>query len=171
MNLRRGSSVNRLRDKLLLACGIFLAGQGALAATSCRIMTGGSVAFGAYETMAAAATDTAAQVQVRCERDGGPPNVTLTMAISAGMHGASANARRMLHTGAAGDYLGYGLFRDVSRSSIWGSSPGVDTMSQTLTVPNKGSATATFVIYGRIPPLQNVSAGSYADSVQVTVSP
>jgi spore coat protein U-like protein len=77
----------------------------------------------------------------------------------------------MINLGPAGGYMNYGLFRDVGRSAVWGFSPGVDTMGQTLSIPNRGSATATFNIYGRIPALQDVPVGSYTDSVTVTVSP
>ena len=48
---------------------------------------------------------------------------------------------------------------------------GVDTGSISLTVPNNGSSNGTLVIYGRIPALQNVPAGTYGDSVQITVTP
>lgn len=49
-------------------------------------------------------------------------------------------------------------------------SDGVDTVSQSLGVPNKGTATATFRIYARIPPQQNVGIGAYSDRVQVTLT-
>jgi spore coat protein U-like protein len=40
-----------------------------------------------------------------------------------------------------------------------------------LNVPNKGTASATFTIYGRIPVGQDAMAGSYSDGVQITVTP
>ena len=163
----KGCSVN----KAILVVLALLLPQTALAATVCRLMMGGGVAFGPYDTAATAPTDTALNFQVRCEREGGPENVTLTVSLGTGMHSGTVSARRMLHGGGSGTYLAYGLFRDVSRSAYWGMTPNVDAVSQTLAVPNKGSATATFTIYARIPALQNVFSGSYTDSVQVTLTP
>ena len=40
-----------------------------------------------------------------------------------------------------------------------------------LNIPNAGSKAGTITIYGRVPALQNVPAGAYSDSVQMTVSP
>lgn len=150
---------------------LLLLPQASMAATVCRLISGGSVAFGAYDTVAAMPTDTTLDLLVRCERNGGPRHVTVTMALSAGMHGTSVSARRMLHAGGSGSYLAYGLFRDSARTANWGMTPMVDTVSQTLPVPNKGSASMSFTIYGRIPPLQNPHVGSYTDSVQVTITP
>lgn len=158
-------------SKAILVLLALLLPQAALAASVCRLMMGGGVAFGSYDTMATAPTDTALNFQVRCDRDGGPQDLMLTVSLGTGMHSGAVSARRMLHGGGSGTYLAYGLFRDVSRSAYWGMTPSVDAVSQTLSVPNKGSATATFTIYARIPALQNVFSGSYTDSVQVTLTP
>jgi spore coat protein U-like protein len=167
MNCRRAFSVN----KAMMAACLLLLAEGAMAATICRLQSGGSADFGPYDTFSATPTDTTATVQVRCERDGGPQNVQMTLGLSAGTNGASVNNRRMLQAGGAGDYLNYGLFRDVGRSSPWGFAAGVDAVTQTVSVPNKSSAIATFTIYGRIPARQNVSVGTYTDRIQVTLTP
>lgn len=158
-------------NKALLA--LVLAGcvQAANAVTVCRFVSGGSVLFGPYDALTSIPTDTVATFRVRCDRNGGPANVTLTLALSAGVNGSSVANRAMKQVGGSGDLLLYGLYRDTGRSAVWGFSPGVDAGQQVLNVPNKGSAFATFTIYGRIPAQQNVSAGSYADGVQVTLTP
>jgi spore coat protein U-like protein len=160
--------VNR---SLLTALAALLAAAPAFAATDCRITSSGSMAFGAYDVLSATPDDSMSTVTALCTRNGGPQNVTITLQLSQGTNGTSVNARRMINLGPAGGYMNYGLFRDVGRSAVWGFSPGVDTMGQTLSIPNRGSATATFNIYGRIPALQDVPVGSYTDSVTVTVSP
>lgn len=152
------------------ACLLF-AVQAAWGATTCRILGGGNVNFGPYDTLSSVPTDTAGVMQVRCNRVGGPRSVTLTVTLSTGTNGTAVNNRRMRQVGGTGDLLDYGLFRDVGRSSVWGFTPGVDAVSQVLVVPNFGSALATFTIYARIPALQNVSPGTYADSVQITLTP
>lgn len=148
---------------------LVLAAQTGMAATTCRFVSGAGVAFGPYDTLSGAAVDTTLNLSVSCTRNGGPQNVTLTVSLGLGRNGTSVSARRM--AGGSGDLLSYGLFRDVSRSSPWGFTPGIDTVSQTLSVPNNGSASTTFNVFGRIPALQDVSAGSYGDLVQVTVTP
>ena len=165
MSYRKGSFVNRALGFLCLLLGT----HACLAATTCRFVTGGGVAFGPYDTLSASPVDTTLDLSVSCTRNGGPQRVSVMVSLGLGSNSTSINARRML--GASGDYLAYGLFRDVSRSSTWGFTPGVDTVSQTLSVPNKGAASVTFNVFGRIPALQDVSAGSYSDQVQVTLTP
>lgn len=142
----------------------------AQAATVCRLVSGDTLAFGSYDVLAAAPNDTLVNVAVTCERDGGPGTVTLTVALGQGMNGSSVSARRMARAGG-GDWLSYGLYREVSRTTVWGFSAGVDTVSQTLSVANKQTAGTTFTIYGRIPPGQDATVGSYSDVVQITVTP
>lgn len=148
---------------------LWAAAQACTAATTCRFVTGGAVAFGPYDGLSGAPVDTTLDLTITCSRDGGPQNTNLTVSLGLGNNGTSVTARRM--TGPSGDLLTYGLFRDVSRSSAWGYTPAMDTVSQTISVPNKGSASATFSIFGRIPALQDVSAGSYSDRIQVTLTP
>jgi spore coat protein U-like protein len=50
-----------------------------------------------------------------------------------------------------------------------GDTDDVDTMSQALRIPNTDSRSAEFTIYGRIPAVQDVSAGVYFDTVQLTI--
>jgi spore coat protein U-like protein len=142
-----------------------------MAAMTCRIASAGGVAFGAYDVLAQAPTDTVLNIVVACDRDGGPPSVTVTMGLNRGTHGTSVSARRMRHASSASDFLNYGLYRDIGRSSTWGFSAGIDTVSRSFNVPNKGTASTTFTVYGRIPAQQDARVGSYSDSVQVTITP
>lgn len=143
----------------------------ASAVTTCRITSGGGIAFGGYDVLSVAPDDSLATLTTLCSRNGGPQNVTLTVQLSTGLNGSSANTRRMRNVLPGGGFLDYNLFRDVGRSAVWGSSSGVDTVSQTLAIPNLGSATASFTIYGRIPALQDAAVGVYFDIVTVTVTP
>ena len=156
---------------LLTWLAALLAAGPAAAATSCMLNVGGGMAFGSYDVLSAAPNDSVATVTALCTRNRGPQFVTVTVQLSQGSNGTSVSARRMRNIGPAGGYLNYNLFRDVARSAVWGFSTGVDTVSQTLSVPNRGSSTATFTIYGRIPAKQDVAVGSYTDTVTVTVTP
>lgn len=157
-------------SRWLAVPALLLAACGAQAVTLCRLVAVPGASFGQYETFSATPLDTLTNIRVTCERNGGPQNVTLTMRLGQGGNGTSATTRRMRQVGGT-DFLSYGLYRDVSRSSAWGVSDGVDTVSQGISVPNNGTQSTTFVIYGRIPALQDVSAGSYADSVEITLQP
>ena len=78
-------------------------------------------------------------------------------------------ANRVLRSPSWPDLLPYNLYRDASRLAVWGETPGVDTMAVALSVPNNATRNATFTIYGRIPGLQNVHAGSYGDTLAITI--
>lgn len=141
----------------------------AQAAMVCRIVTGGGLDFGGYEVFAATPRDSLMNLTVTCDRNGGAGDVTVSLRLGTGNHASSVTSRRMMRNAAPIDYLAYGLYRDVGRSNVWGITDGVDTMVRTLSVPNKASRSATFVIYGRVPAQQDVSAGSYADTIQATI--
>jgi spore coat protein U-like protein len=157
-------------NRIAIAVGLLLLASSAHAVTTCRISRTGTLAFGPYDVMATGPTDSLLNVDVTCQRQGGPQNVVVVMRLERG-NGPAVSDRRLLRAGGGGEYLRYGLFRDVGRSSTWGYTDGVDSVAQNLPVPNNGSATATFVIYGRIPAQQDVPIGVYTDSVQVTITP
>lgn len=168
MNCRRAWPVSR---RLVLAALLAAAGPAAFAAASCGIVSSSSTAFGAYDVLSTAPTDSLAIIKVRCDSvEPGNPNITLTMGVGTG-YGGSVSSRRMRHAGGTTDVLNYGLFRDSSRSAVWGYTPGVDAVTQVVKVQNNRTAEATFTIYGRVPALQDVAPGEYVDSVQVTLSP
>ena len=58
----------------------------------------------------------------------------------------------------------YGLYTDAARTDLWGDLPS-DHVSGTGT-----NAVQTLDVYGRIPPQTTPSAGSYSDTVVVTVT-
>jgi spore coat protein U-like protein len=158
-------------SRRLAALALLLAPVCAGAGVSCRFVAAPGIAFGPYDTLSRVPTDTLTNIRVSCQGNGGPQNVTLSMRIGPSGHGGSVQVRRMRQVGGSGDFLGYGLYRDVSRSSVWGESDNVDTVAQTLSIPNRATQTAIFTIYARIPALQDVSAGTYADRLAITLMP
>ncbi|MDG2526774.1 spore coat U domain-containing protein [Stenotrophomonas sp. HITSZ_GD] len=76
---------------------------------------------------------------------------------------ASSSTRRM-RLGSTGSYVSYELYRDSARTQRWGTTIGTDTQAGTGT----GSA-QTVTVYGRVPP-QQPAAGSYTDTVTVTIT-
>ena len=119
-------------------------------ASNC-VMTAGSVAFGAYDplvTNAAANLDQTGSVSVACVK-GTVANVGLGS-------GTNYSSGRRMSNGT--DFLAYDLYTTAGRTTVW------DTTNRvSYTAGSKASTSLT--IYGRVPSNQDVSAGSYTDTV------
>jgi spore coat protein U-like protein len=125
-----------------------------VAACSVRIPLG--LAFGTYDVFSSQDRLGAGSIEVTCDQ---PFAITL----SAGTNSNDYHARRML--GPSG-YLSYNLYSDTTRLAVW-----VDSSDPTHAVSGSGTGQAqSFDVYGRIPAGQNVSVGTYSDSVLVLVT-
>jgi len=156
-------------SRFLAVLALLLLPTLALAQATCSFSSTPGATFGAYDDSSAVATDTSTSLVVNCLRNGGPANISVTLQLGPSA-GSGQIATRALRFGA--NSLNYNLYRDSARSLVWGQTAGVDTGAVAINgIPNNGSKTGSFVIYGRIPALQNVPAGPYTDSVQITVSP
>lgn len=118
-------------------------------------LSAASLGFGTYNP--GAVLDSTADVSVNCT------NATpYTVSLNGGLN-LSGGTRRM--AGPSGSFLSYGLFRDSARTSAWG-----DGTSLGAKVSGTGSGNQqNLPVYGRIGANQLVRAGSYSDSVQVTI--
>lgn len=77
---------------------------------------------------------------------------------------ASGSTRRM-RLGTSDSYVDYELYRDPARTQRWGTTINTDTL------PGTGTGNPqTVTVYGRVPAGQAVPAGSYRDTVTVTVT-
>jgi len=123
---------------------------------------------GEYEANSTTPVDASVFLRVSCVRHGGPPRVTVTVAL-----GPSANsggiARRAMRRTGGDDLLGYNLYLDPARLRVWGDTPGSNTMGNTLALPNDSAGVVTFTIFSRIDALQDVRPGAYSDSLSVNV--
>ena len=153
----------------LLAILLALAPAAAGAVTLCSFSSTPGMDFGGYDDSSPVNTDSTTSIVVQCFRVGGPADADVTLQIGPSANSGTITARQM-RSGA--NAMNYNLYRDAGRSQVWGQTSGVDTVTATVTnIPNNGFKSGTFVIYGRIPALQNVAAGAYSDSVQITVLP
>jgi spore coat protein U-like protein len=117
------------------------------------------LAFGAYS---GAQLDVGTSLSVTCTN-----GAAYTVGLGAGAGAGATVADRIMTGGTGGaDTLHYALFSDTGRTANWGETPGTDT------VANTGSGIAqTMPVFGRILPGQtSVTAGTYADTVGVTVN-
>ncbi|MBU0668989.1 MAG: spore coat U domain-containing protein [Alphaproteobacteria bacterium] len=121
-------------------------------AATCDISTQ-SVNFGSYDTLDPQPLDGVGSIAVVCDAEA---QFTISLSSGSGTYPA-----RRLTSGA--DELEYNLFTDASRILIWG-----DGSAGSVT-HTASASTEIETIYGRIFPRQNVSAGSYADTIIVTI--
>lgn len=143
---------------LLAVCGLAPAAR----AASCTI-SATSASFGVYNTFSASPVDTTATITVDCNNPA-KSNVTYAITLSAGASGSAA--ARYMTKGTT--HLSYQLYRDAVLSQIWGDGTGGSySVSQSF---NTKTATFNHTAYGRVPAGQNVTAGSYADTVVATVT-
>ena len=143
---------------LLLALVVGAAGAPALAraAPVCTFSSGPTTLnFGAYNPAAASPTDSTATFQFVCNP--GNPKVTVFLSTGAGTF-----SQRQMALGA--DRLGYNLYQDAARTIIWG-----DGTPPSQADPNDRE-NHFYTIYGRIPAGQWVAAGTYSDTITVTLN-
>lgn len=163
---------------LAFATAVLLAGTASAATTggsfqvtasvanSCVVTSATNIAFGAYDPAAAnntTALDGLGAVTVRCTR-GSNAAIALDQGLSAtGTSSCGAPARQMSDGGS--NRLRYDIYSDSGRTSAWGcaATNDVDQAFSSL-------APVAFTTYGRIPAGQDVPAGSYTDTVTVTVT-
>ncbi len=124
---------------------------------SCEV-TANDLDFGDYNPVAASHLDAATTLSVTCT-NGTPYEVGLNL----GGGGGASTATRYMANG--GENLGYTLYQDSGRTTLWGASAGDDTLAGVGT-----GAAATIDVFGRVPMLQAVPAGAYQDTITVTVT-
>ncbi|MFL9926022.1 spore coat U domain-containing protein [Herbaspirillum lusitanum] len=122
---------------------------------SCTVV-GSTIAFGAYSSTQ---VDQTGNIAVLCTN-----GTTYNVGLDAGAGtGASTTVRKM--TGSGGGTLNYALYRDSGRTNNWGSTIGTDTQAGT------GSGLLqNLTVYGRIASAQTPLAGTYTDTVTVTLT-
>lgn len=104
-------------------------------------------------------TDTTAStpLTVKCT-----PDTTYTIALGNGLNGTGPTARRM-RLGVTSNYVTYGLYKNGTATDPWGDS-GANRVSGT---GSGGDQTVT--VHGKVPTQTTPAAGTYSDTVVVTV--
>ncbi|BCX17722.1 MAG: hypothetical protein KatS3mg117_1404 [Geminicoccaceae bacterium] len=123
--------------------------------TSNCSLSGGTLAFGTYVSGQTTNLDVQGSINyVNCA----PGNITFELD-----NGANANGtQRRMKSG--NNFLNYEIYRTSARNSRWGT--GQDAVQLQLLQGGNGSV----AVYGRIPAGQTVPAGSYSDTVTVTMT-
>ena len=114
------------------------------------------VNFGSYDVFSNSALDSTGNIDVNC-----PIGVGYSMALTTG---GGTHTQRVMSSGA--HRLNYNLYTAANRAIVWG-----DATSGTVKVNGTGiGVSVNHGVYGRIPALQNVHAGSYSDIVIVELT-
>jgi spore coat protein U-like protein len=127
----------------------------------CTVSTA-PVDFGSYNVLLTAATDTESSITVSCNET---PPATVTISIGPSPNSGGFDPRQMKLSGG-NEFINYNLYTDSGRTQIWGDGSG-STFTMTEMVFKRAPWIAT--VYGRIPPEQNVSIGSYSETLTVTI--
>ena len=165
----------------LALAGVFFAGAASAAtspvngnlnvsatvAASCLVVGPNTMNFGAYDpadTNLTANLDVDGAINIRCTK-GTLAHVQLGQGnFSATGSTCAAPLRQMTDGGV--ERLAYGLYTNAGRSTIWGCDPANERTFTSVA----SNAAFTMTVNGRIPPGQNVAAGSYSDTVVINVS-
>ncbi|MGA7964950.1 MAG: spore coat U domain-containing protein [Gammaproteobacteria bacterium] len=133
--------------------------------SNCNV-TATNLAFGSYNVLDTAVLNGTSTVAVNCTKD-----TPFTVALDAGGNAGGAtnfSARAMSNGATTPSLLDYQLYTNSAGSTVWGNgTQSSSTMSGTGTGPG---SPVNETVYGQIPAGQNVPAGSYTDTVNVTVS-
>ena len=131
--------------------------------STCIVSSAGSILFGNYNHLAADPTPGNADLTIACNV-GQIPKITLGW----GIHGGAGLYNSMNAGGT--DTLQYQIFQP----SVPGNNPTTTQWNGDTHTLTGNQATAvlpyTYTMYGQIPPGQNVAAGTYTDTVTVTVN-
>jgi len=147
-----------------LTAGLLLPQPAMALLEGCEVSATG-VDFGIYDPLSASDNEATGNVTVTC-------TVTLV--------GLTVTYEIRLDTGGSGTYfpremtsgthtLEYQLYIDSARTTVWGDgSSGTDTWNVT-TLLQVGTTVDDYTIYGSIPASQMVAAGTYGDTITVTL--
>jgi len=127
---------------------------------ACTVSASG-VSFGTYSVTAPAPTDSTGSVVLQCS----PADKNIQVTLSTGS--SSTYAARALTQGS--DQLLYNLYIDAAMTAVWGDGTAGTSV---LSIPNWTGGPGkpqVHTIYGRVPAQQDVAAGTYGDSIVVTV--
>jgi spore coat protein U-like protein len=118
------------------------------------------VAFGNYNVFTTTATDSAGTITYKCNSQA----VNISIALSKGASG-TFSPRTLTK---AIEALSYNLYLNAGRTQPWGDGTGGTSVYSIANPANNQDVSVP--VYGRVPALQDVSAGLYADAIVATIN-
>ena len=126
---------------------------------SCTISTI-SVSFGNYNVFNGTSLDSTGTITYRC--NAAASNITISLSKGA----SSTYSPRVMTKGS--EQLGYNLYVNAARTTIWGDGTSGTSVYTRANPPNNNDVNVT--VYGRVFAGQDVSAGSFGDTISATVN-
>ena len=114
--------------------------------------------FGNYDPAAGVALDATNTVTATCTT-----GTAYDIGLDAGAGSGATVASRKTTSGA--NLLNYTLYQNPGRTTVWGNTIATDTVTATATI-----LPTVHTVYGRIFSGQNVTAGVYGDTINVTLT-
>lgn len=144
----------------------FLCHAGTAQAQQTCTVEAASADFGTYNVLLAGANDIVTSFSVSCFFQ--PPTpVLVTISIGPSPNSGSFDPRQMKLSGGS-ELLNYNLYIDSGRTQIWGDGTG-STFTLEERVFSQKNNYWTPSVYGRIPPGQDVTIGTYSETLTVTI--
>lgn len=120
------------------------------------------IRFGKYDPFSPSPLTGTGRIDLKCDAVG----IRFRVKLDSGQNAVGFQPRR-LKISSGQESLGYNLYRDITHTEIWGDGTPPTVIQEG--VSSKKGAKLSFTLYGRIPASQNISPGSYTDTVRVTV--
>ena len=124
---------------------------------ACQNLSADNISFGTYDPLSGTDSTSTGNISVQCTKD-----ATYSIALSTGASASYTN--RTMSNGT--DTINYNLYTDSGHATVWG-----DGTSSTSTVSGTATGgTDTSTVYAKATAGQTVGAGSYSDTITVTVT-
>ena len=136
-----------------------MSGNASYAAQHCSV-SASTMSFPPYDIFETAPVHSQADISVLCEQ-----NLLYSIKVSSGLNASGDFSRRQMNSLSDNSALFYNLFLDSGYSRIWGDGTGFSEFYS-----GSGQGRPEIIrIFGRIMPTQKVSAGTYSDSVVISI--
>ena len=143
--------------ELALCLSLLILPLAGWAAPKCSVATSG-MHFGTSRPNSAVPVDSIAKVQLSCDAG-------LAYVLESSTAQLNADGSRELRSGTAATDAAYFLHIDAARTRVWGDGTGNTYVIRGVST----GAPEDIPIYGRVPALQPLGAGTYKDKVLVRV--
>ena len=153
------------RRLLLFACCLVVSADARALLQSCAV-SAVPVNFGIYNPLSAVPATATGTVTVSCTVTVIGLLESWTVDLSSGNSGNFAT--RVLANGSS--TLSYNLYTSAAYTSIWGDGSGTTSVVSGSTLLAVGTTNNYYTVYGRIPAGQDAAAGTFTDTIVVTLN-
>lgn len=168
----------KLFIELALLCASVAWCNVAFAVMTCQVPSGVAMNFGTYDDSLAADRQFSTTFTVQCCRTGGAASLPYTVSMGPSTQSTAGNkiSTRMMKNSANSDRMNYQLYYGSFGGTLWGDGTTGSTYTLNVTANTRCAVgwqtfTVGSAIFGVIPMQQAVSAGTYADTVTISITP